>query len=140
MIKDTEEVTKVINLINRVHDLNDKQMISSSPLNYEEYKKELSRIINLDSNIIKYELNELNTLEALNEKYGYCVRKEFEDIILKLINELKEVVYPKNELKDYSISKFQVVENNIQSIQRLKKKKKKLFNLFLFLLSLFSFF
>lgn len=36
--------------------------------------------------------------------------KEFEDIILKLINELKEVVYPKNELKDYSISKFQVVE------------------------------
>lgn len=25
--------------------------------------------------------------------------KEFEDIILKLINELKEVVYPKNELK-----------------------------------------
>ena len=74
MIKDTEEVTKVINLINRVHDLNDKQMISSSPLNYEEYKKELSRIINLDSNIIKYELNELNTLEALNGKYGYYKR------------------------------------------------------------------
>lgn len=110
MIKDTEEVTKVINLINRVHDLNDKQMISSSPLNYEEYKKELSRIINLDSNIIKYELNELNTLEALNEKYGYCIRKEFEDIILKLINELKLVVYLEHKLKDYSISKFQVVE------------------------------
>ncbi len=52
----------------------------------------------------------LNVLEALNEKYGYCMRKEFEDIILKLINELKEVVYPKHELKDYGISKFQVFE------------------------------
>lgn len=115
MVKETEEIQKVLNFINRIHDLSDKQMLSSSPLGYEEYKKELSRIINLDNNTIEYELNEgefifLNTLEALNEKYGYCVRKEFEDIILKLINELKEVVYPKHELKDYSISKFQVVE------------------------------
>ena len=115
MLKKDEETKKVISLINRVHDLSDNQMLSNSPLNYEEYKKELLRIINLDSNIIEYELNEgefifLNVLEALNEKYGYCMRKEFEDIILKLINELKEVVYPAHELKDYSISKFRVVE------------------------------
>lgn len=38
------------------------------------------------------------------------MRKEFADIILKLINELKEVVYPKHELKDYSIFKVQVVD------------------------------
>lgn len=115
MLKKDEETKKVINLINRVHDLSDNQMLSNSPLNYEEYKKELLRIINLDSNIIEYELNEgefifLNVLEALNEKYGYCMRKEFEEVILKLINELKERVYPEHELKDYSISKFRVVE------------------------------
>lgn len=115
MLKEDEETKKVINLINRVHDLSDKQMLSSSSLNYEEYKKELLRIINLDSNIIEYELNEgefifLNVLEALNEKYGYCMRKEFEKVILKLINELKEIVYPEHKLKDYNISKFRVVE------------------------------
>lgn len=115
MLKEDEETKKVINLINRIHDLSDKQMLSSSTTTYEEYKKELLRIINLDSNIIEYELNEgelifLNVLEALNEKYHYCIRKEFEDVILKLIEELKEVVYPEHELKDYSISKFRVVE------------------------------
>lgn len=115
MLKKDEETKKVINLINRVHDLSDNQMLSNSPLNYEEYKKELLRIINLDSNIIEYELNEgefifLNVLEALSEKYGYCMRKEFEEVILKLINELKEIVYPEHILNNYSISKFQVVE------------------------------
>ena len=79
MVKNTEEVQKVIKFINRIHDLSDSQMLSRSPLGYEEYKKELLRIINLDSNSIKYELNEgefifLNTLEALNGKYGYYKR------------------------------------------------------------------
>lgn len=58
MVKETEEIQKVLNFINRIHDLSDKQMLSSSPLGYEEYKKELSRIINLDNNTIEYELNE----------------------------------------------------------------------------------
>lgn len=110
-----DDVKRVLNLINKIHSLSDEVLLSSSTTTYEEYKKELSRIINLDSNIIEYELSEgeiifLNVLEALNEKYGYCMRKEFEDIILKLIAELREVVYPEHELKDYSISKFKVVE------------------------------
>lgn len=110
-----DDVKRVLNLINKIHSLGDEVLLNNSTTTYEEYKKELSRIINLDSNIIEYELNEgeiifLNVLEALNEKYGYCMRKEFEDIILKLIAELREVVYLEHELKDYSISKFQVVE------------------------------
>ena len=36
---ETEEIQKVLNFINRIHDLSDKQMLSSSPLGYEEYKK-----------------------------------------------------------------------------------------------------
>ena len=114
MAKD-DEVKRVLNLINKIHSLSDEVLLSNSTTTYEEYKKELLRIINLDSNIIEYELNEgeiifLNVLEALNEKYGYCMRKEFEEVILKLIEELKEVVYPEHELKDYIISKFRVVE------------------------------
>ncbi len=110
-----DEVKRVLNLINKIHSFSDEVLLNSSTTTYEEYKKELSRIINLDSNIIEYELNEweiifLNVLEALNEKYNYCIRKEFEDVILKLIAELKEVVYPEHELKNYSISKFRVVE------------------------------
>ncbi len=114
MAKD-DEVKRVLNLINKIHSLSDEVLLSSSTTTYEEYKKELLRIINLDSNIIEYELNEgeiifLNVLEALNEKYSYCIRKDFREIILKLIAELKEVVYPEHELKDYPIAKFRVVE------------------------------
>lgn len=115
MKKEDKEVKRVVDLINQIHEVTDKQLLNSSSTVYDEFKKELLRVINLDSNIIEYELNEgefvfLSVLEALNEKYSYCMKEEFQRVILKLISELRDVVYPKHEFKDYSISKYKVLE------------------------------
>ncbi len=115
MKNEDKDVRKVVNLINQINELSDKQLLGNSCMNYDEYKKELLKIINRDNYCVEYELNEgefvyLSILEALYEKYSYCVKREFQDIVLKLTNELRDVVYSSNELEHYSISKYRVIE------------------------------